>query len=51
VYIFDFSGGWPFGNSVELDRVHGELARFNNHSEVFHLVSSELAFLKFEMQI
>jgi len=48
-YILDFSGGWPFGNSVEFDGVHGELSWFNDHSEVFYLVSGKLAFFKFKM--
>jgi len=50
-YVLDFSWGWPFGNSVKFDGVHSELTRFDNHSEVFYLVSGKLAFLKFEMQV
>jgi len=33
-YILDFGGGRPFGNSIEFDRVHSELTRFNNHSKI-----------------
>ena len=48
-YILDFSGGRPFGNSVEFDGVHGELSWFNNHSEIFYLVGGKLAFFEFKM--
>jgi len=50
-YVFDFSRGWPFGDSIKLDRIHGELTGFNDHSEVFYHVCGEFAFLKFEVQI
>jgi len=50
-YVLDFSGCWPFGNSIEFDGIHGELTWFDNHSKVFHLVSGEFALLKFEVQI
>jgi len=49
VYIFDFCGGWPFGNPIEFDGVHGELTRFDDHSEVFYLVGGEFTLLKLEM--
>jgi len=49
VYILDFGGGWLFGNSVKFDGIHGELARFDNHSEVFYLVSGEFTLFKFEV--
>jgi len=49
--IFDFCWDWPLGNAIKLDRVHSELARFNDHSEVFYLVCGEFAFFKFEVQI
>ena len=45
-YILDFGWGWPGGNTVELDRVHGKLTRFHNHSKVFDFRDVELAFLK-----
>jgi len=51
LYVLHFSGGGPFGNSIKFDRVHGELTGFDNHSEVFYLVSGKLAFLEFQMQI
>ena len=41
--IFDFFRGWPTGNAIQLDRVHGELPGFDNHSEVFHFGGSEAA--------
>ena len=50
-YVLDFSGGWPFGDFIKLDRVHGELTRFDNHSEVFHLVHGEFAFFELEVQV
>ena len=39
--IFDFFRGWPTGNAVQLDRIHGELPRFDDHSEVFHFGGSK----------
>jgi len=48
-YVLDFSGGQPFGDSIKLDRVHGELTRFDNHSEVLNLIHGEFAFLKLEV--
>ena len=41
--------GWsrPTRDSVEFYWVHGQLARFNNHAKVFHLIGSELALLEF----
>jgi len=50
-YVLDFSWSWPFGDAVEFDRVHGELARFDDHSEVFYLICGKFALLKFEVQI
>jgi len=50
-YVLDFCRSRPFGNSVEFDGIHGELAWFNDHSKVFHLVGGEFAFLEFEVQI
>ena len=35
MYVLDFSWGGPACNAIEFDRVHGQLARFNNHSKVF----------------
>ena len=51
VYILDFSWGWPLGDAIKLDRVHSELAGFDDHSEVFYLICGEFAFFKFEVQI
>ena len=45
-YILDFSRGWPGSNAIKFDRVHGELTRFYDHSEVFDFRDIELAFLK-----
>ena len=40
-----FHLGWhrPICDAVELDGVHGQLAGFHDHAEVFHLVGGELA--------
>ena len=46
-YILDFGRGWPGGNSIKLDQVHGKLTRFHNHSKVFNLRDIKLAFFKF----
>jgi len=50
-YVLDFGWGWPFGNAIELDRIHGELTWFDDHPEVFYLVGGEFAHLKFEVQV
>ena len=36
--IFHLGGGWPTGDSIEFDRVHGQLAGFDDHAKVFYLV-------------
>ena len=45
--VFHLGGGWPTGDSIEFDRVHGQLAGFDDHAEVFYLVGGKLAFLEF----
>ena len=45
--VFHLGGGGPTGDSVEFNWVHGQLARFDDHAEVFYLVSGELALLEF----
>ena len=45
--VFHLGGGWPTGDSIEFDRVHGQLAGFDDHAEVFYLVGGELALLEF----
>ena len=35
-HVLDSGWGWPSSNTVELDRVHGKLTRFHNHSEIFN---------------
>ena len=44
-----FHLGWcgPACDTIELNRVHGQLAGFDDHAEVFHLVGGELALLEF----
>ena len=51
VYVLDFSRGQPSSNAVEFDWVHGELARFHDHPEVFDFEDVKLAFLKFKMEV
>jgi len=50
-YVLNLSWGWPLGDAIEFDWVHGQLTGFDNHSEVFYLICGEFAFLKFEVQI
>ena len=47
--IFYLGRHRPVCNTVELNGVHGQLARLHNHAEVLHLVSGELAL--FELQV
>ena len=50
-HISDLHWCWPVGNPIQLDRVHGELTRFDNHSKVFYLDGGEAAFLELEVEI
>ena len=50
-YVFDFSEGWPSGNTVKLDRVHGKLSGLQNHYKVFDFGDVELAFLKLQVKV
>ena len=45
MYFLDFGRGRPHNNTVQFDRVHGELSRFYNHAEVFNFRDIELTFL------
>ena len=49
--IFHLSWCGPSCDAVEFNRVHGQLAGFNDHSEVFYLVGGELALLEFQMKV
>ena len=51
MYVLDFSWGRPACNAIKFDRVHGQLAGFNNHSKIFNLISGELAFFEFQMKV
>ena len=44
--VFHLGGGWPTGDSIEFNWVHGQLAGFDNHAEVFYLVGGKLALLE-----
>ena len=48
-----FHLGWcrPACNTIEFDRVHGQLAGFDDHAEVFYLVGGELAFLELQVKV
>ena len=49
--VFHLSWCRPTCDAVEFDRVHGQLAGFHDHAEVFYLVGGELAFLEFQMKV
>ena len=49
--IFHLGWGWPTCNPIKFDRVHGQLAGFNNHAKVFNLVGGELAFFELQMKV
>ena len=49
--VFHLSWHGPVCDAIKLDRVHGQLAGFNDHSKVFHLVGGELALLEFQMKV
>ena len=48
-----FHLGWcgPTCDTIELDGIHGQLAGFDDHAEVFYLVGGELALLEFQMEV
>ena len=45
--------GWsrPACNSVELNRVHSQLARFYYHSKVFDFIRGKLALFEFQVKV
>ena len=49
--VFHLNWCGPIRDAVEFDGVHGQLAGFNNHAEVFYLVGGELALLEFQMKV
>ena len=49
--IFHLSWCGPTGDAIEFDGVHGQLAGFNDHAEVFYLIGGELALLEFQMEV
>ena len=49
--IFHLSWCGPICDAIELDRVHGQLAGFNDHAKVLHFVGGELALLKFQVKV
>ena len=49
--IFHLSWCGPTCDAIKFDRVHGQLARFNDHSKVFHFVGGELALLEFQVEV
>ena len=49
--IFHLSWCRPICDAVEFDGIHGQLAGFHDHAEVFYLVGGKLAFLEFQMKV
>ena len=49
--ILDFLGSGPLSDAIEFDWVHGKLAGFDDHAEVFNFSGGEFAFLEFEMEV
>ena len=50
-HVLDFGEGRPGSNAIELDRVHGKLTGFHDHSEVFDFRDIELALLKLQVKV
>ena len=49
--IFHLGWSWPTCDAVELYGVHGQLAGFHDHAEVFDLVGGELALFELQMKV
>ena len=49
--IFHLSWCGPIRDAIEFNGIHGQLAGFNDHAEVFYLVSGELALLEFQVKV
>ncbi|ETW76598.1 hypothetical protein HETIRDRAFT_327870 [Heterobasidion irregulare TC 32-1] len=51
LYFFQVLQGWPGGDSINLDRVHGYIIRGNDKSEVFDCVRLKGAFRRLQEQV
>ena len=49
--IFHLGRSRPIRDSVEFNRVHGQLTRFNDHAKVFDFVGGKLALFEFQVEI
>ena len=49
--VLDFGEGRPGGDTVKLDRVHGELSGLYDHSEIFYFRNVKLAFFKLQVKV
>ena len=49
--VFHLSWCGPVRDATEFDGVHGQLAGFYDHAEVFYLAGGEFAFLEFQMKV
>ncbi|ETW85245.1 hypothetical protein HETIRDRAFT_309259, partial [Heterobasidion irregulare TC 32-1] len=48
LYFLQVLWGWPGGDSIDLDRVHGYIIRGNDEPKVFNCVCPEGAFGRFQ---
>ena len=46
--ISKISRNWPVSDSLEFDRVHCDVSRFQDESEIVHLFLFKVAFFRFE---
>ena len=46
-HFLNFGGGQPGGTTIKFNWVHGELAWFDDHSEVFYFGDVELTLFEF----
>ena len=51
MYVFYFGWSQPGSDAVKLDRVHGELTRFHDHSKVFDFWDVKLTLFEFQMKV
>ena len=49
--FFNLSGSWPFGNTLDLSRVHAYIAITNNDAKIFDGCLIEGAFFGFEVKV
>ena len=49
--IFHLGWGRPVCDPIKFDWIHGQLAGFDDHAEVFNLIGGKLAFFEFQMKV